>query len=167
MPRYVDQGGGCWHGFLDGRSKLPRSTVGELDSQSQSAAEACVSSRGRGATISDQFEDDELRRMGAVARYIVMHDMIHVLLGCDTSIPGEMEVGGFVIGQRYFRASKLFALHYAITAPILSPRQVSRSYASLRRGFARAQGVPMLLAEPLEAYFADDLEHVRARLGLG
>jgi ubiquinone biosynthesis protein COQ4 len=128
--------------------------------------EFCDANRIEPATISNEFTDAELLPMAAVARYITTHDLIHVLLGCDTSIPGELEVGGFAMGQRYFRASRLFILLYVVLTPLIRPHQIRRAYASLRRGLARARTAPMLLGEPLERWFADDLESVRARLGL-
>ena len=128
--------------------------------------EFCDANAIEPATISDAFSDAELLPMAAVARYITTHDMIHVLLGCDTSIPGELEVGGFATGQGYFRASRFFLGFYAVLAPILRPHQARRCWAALRRGRARARLAPMLLGEPLEACFAEDLEHLRGRLGL-
>jgi ubiquinone biosynthesis protein COQ4 len=117
-------------------------------------------------TFSDAVEPAELRRMAAAARYIATHDMIHVLLGHDTSIPGELGVIGFAIGQNYFRGGRLIFALQVVVGSLMRPHLAHRSVANLRAGYRLGKRVPNLLAQPFEALFAEDLEHVRRRVGL-
>jgi ubiquinone biosynthesis protein COQ4 len=144
----------------DGLRRLPRGTFG------RELIDFCDANGIVPATISDQFEDDELRSMAATARYIAIHDMLHVLLDCDTSIPGELRVTGFILEQRYFGASWLWLLMTYLLAPLLRPHLAPRIYANLRQGRAQARRAPLLLAEPLEDCLAEDLEQLRRRFGL-
>jgi ubiquinone biosynthesis protein Coq4 len=84
------------------------------------------------ATVSDEIDDAELVEMGAVVRYILIHDMLHVRLGSDTSIPEELRITAFI----------------------------------LQRGRILARCARLLLAEPLEDFFAEDFSTVQERLGL-
>jgi ubiquinone biosynthesis protein COQ4 len=147
---------------LDGDAlrRLPRGTFG------RALIDFCDANGIVPATISDQFDDGELRRMAATARYITTHDMFHVLLGCDTSIPGELRITGFILEQGYFTASWLWLPLYYLLALLLRPHLVHRSYANLRQGRAQARRASLLLAEPLEDCFTEDLERLRHRLGL-
>lgn len=117
-------------------------------------------------TITDAFAADDLRRLAAVTRYIVTHDMLHVLLDRDTSIPGELGVSGFALGQGYFRAARLIFGFQAVVASLMRPHQALRSVRNLRAGYRLGRATPNLLAQPLEDFFADDLAVVRRRLGL-
>ncbi len=109
---------------------------------------------------------DELRRMPAVARYLATHDMLHVLIGRDTSIPGELGVIGFGVGQGYFRNGRLIYALQCVAGSLIRPHQARRSLAELRAGYRLGQRAVNLLAEPLEEFFAEDLEALRGRLGL-
>jgi len=109
---------------------------------------------------------DQLRQMPAVARYLVTHDMVHVLIGCDTSIPGELGVIGFGVGQGYFRRGRLIYALQGVVGSLMRPHQMRRSLAELRAGYRLGQSATHLLGEPLEEFFAEDLVQLRGRLGL-
>lgn len=140
--------------------QLPRGSFG------REFIEFCAANAITPVTISDAFDRDELLPMAAVARYIVTHDMFHVLLGHDTSLPGELGVTGFVIGQRLIRGAWLLFAMQCVVAVLLRPHRALRTVANLRAGFRLGRRAPNLLAEPLEEFFAEDLEHLRRRLGL-
>lgn len=140
--------------------RLPRGTFG------REFVEFCAANNITPVTISDAIADDELLHRAAVARYIVTHDMFHVLLGLDTSFPGELGVTGFVLGQRYIRGAWLLFAIQCVVVSLLRPHQALRIAADLRAGYRLGRRAPMLLAEPLETFFADDLEQLRRRLGL-
>lgn len=117
-------------------------------------------------TFSDAIAPAELRRVAATARYIATHDLIHVLLGHDTSIPGELGVSGFAIGQNYFRRGRLILALQIVIGSLMRPHLAHRSLANLRAGYRLGKRVRHLLAQPFEDLLAEDLEHVRRRVGL-
>ncbi|WP_434420646.1 Coq4 family protein [Nannocystis pusilla] len=129
-------------------------------------ADFCAANAIVPATISDAFADDALRRSAAIARYICLHDMFHVLLGCDTSLPGELRITAFIMEQRYFTAAKPFLALLAVAAPLLRPHEFRQIRENMKLGRELARRAPLLVAEPLEDWLADDLGAVQRRLGL-
>ncbi|WAS94507.1 Coq4 family protein [Nannocystis punicea] len=129
-------------------------------------ADFCAANAIVPATISDAFDDDTLRHNAAIARYICLHDMFHVLLGCDTSIPGELRITAFILEQRYFRAGAALLALLALAGPLLRPHQFREILKNVRIGRDLARRAPLLLAEPLEDWLAHDLAAVQQRLGL-
>ncbi|MBZ5708074.1 ubiquinone biosynthesis protein COQ4 [Nannocystis pusilla] len=140
--------------------RLPPGTFG------RAYAEFCAAHRIVPATISDAFDDDTLRRNPAIARYICLHDMFHVLLGCDTSLPGELRITAFIMAQRWFAAGELFLALLHVLGPLARPHQAREVLRNLRLGRALARRAPMLLAEPLEDLLGHELADVQRRLGL-
>ena len=128
-------------------------------------ADFCAANAVVPATISDAFADDA-RRNPAIARYICLHDMFHVLLGCDTSLPGELRITAFIMEQRYFAAGKPFLALLAIVAPLLRPHEFKQIRENMQLGRELARRAPILVAEPLEDWLAADLGAVQRRLGL-
>lgn len=119
------------------------------------------------ATVSDEIDDAELAEVSATVRYIVIHDMLHVLLDCDTSIPEELRITAFILEQRYFGASWLWLGVLRLLGPLVRPLQARRIVANIRHGRSLARRSRMLLGEPLEDFLAEDLGALRGRLGLG
>ncbi len=117
------------------------------------------------ASISDDTRAD-LEDIGAAARYICLHDVFHVVLECDTSLPEELRITAFILEQRYFKLSRVWLGVLYVLGPLLRPWSARRTLANIRRGRALARRAPMLLAEPLELWFEDDLHAVRERLRL-
>ena len=144
----------------DALRRLPRGTFG------RALVEFCAANHIIPARVSDTFDDEVLRRNAAIARYIAVHDMFHVLLGCGTSLPGELRITAFILEQRYFPASRLFLALLHVAGPLLRPLQARAVLANIRTGRALAQSAPLLLAEPLEDLFHEDLERLQDRLGL-
>lgn len=99
-------------------------------------------------------------------RYVLLHDAFHVLLGFDTSWPGEMGVWSFVSAQRYSadfdRGVRLARKLY----PVLAPKKKVQLQAAYERGKRLGEHAPRLLMAPLETMFAEPLEDVRRKLGL-
>jgi ubiquinone biosynthesis protein Coq4 len=99
-------------------------------------------------------------------RYPLLHDAFHVLLDFDVSLPGELGVWSFVSAQHYSpsfdRAARLGAWLYPLAAP--GQRAAFREAAA--RGRAAAQHAACLIAAPLEEYWLEPLDEVRARLRL-
>jgi ubiquinone biosynthesis protein Coq4 len=144
----------------DALRRLPPGTFG------RALIDFCHANGIQRATVSPAIDDDELRRTPAIARYIVIHDMLHVLLDCDTSIPEELRITAFILAQRSFGASRPWLVILYLVGPLLQPHQARRVLDNIRRGRALARSAPFLLAEPLEDFFAHELEPLRQRLGL-
>ena len=99
-------------------------------------------------------------------RYVLLHDAFHVLLGFDTSWPGELGVWSFVSAQRYSedfdRAVRLARRFY----PLLAPKKKDELRAADARGQRLGQTAPRLLMAPMETLFDAPLDTVRRDLGL-
>ncbi len=118
------------------------------------------------ATVSDEIDDAELVEMGAVVRYILIHDMLHVRLGSDTSIPEELRITAFILEQGYFSANKLWLVVLIVLGPLVRPWKARRIRENIQRGRILARCARLLLAEPLKDFLAEDLSTVQERLGL-
>ncbi len=144
----------------DSLRRLPPGSFGRV------YAEFCDAEKLAPIRFSAAFTDDELLRLAAPARYIATHDLLHVLLGQDTSLVGELGVTGFVLGQRYIRGAwMLFGLQLLLVL-LVRPHQARRIVGNLRAGVRLGERAPNLLVEPLEDWLAEDLERLRRRLGL-
>ena len=99
-------------------------------------------------------------------RYPLLHDAFHVLLDFDISLPGELGVWSFVAAQHYSpaydRAGRLGARFY----PLVAPRRHAALSAAAERGRRLGARAACLIAEPLELYWQEPIEHVREELGL-
>ncbi len=96
-------------------------------------------------------------------RTLLMHDLWHVLTGCDTSDEGEAELLPFSWAQNGSRALALLTLgtaYYASKASLLALQR--RMLRSWRRGRRAA----WLLALPYEELLPQSLEDVRRSVGL-
>ena len=138
--------------------ELPRGTFG------RAFVDFCTTNGIEPVAISDGFAADDGPRSRAIARYIATHDMFHVLLGYDTSLSGELAVSGFVLGQRYF--SRVFLAFQCLVVVLSRPHRALQLVGAFRRGLALGQRAPLLLTEPFEDHFAEDLERLQVRLGL-
>jgi ubiquinone biosynthesis protein COQ4 len=98
-------------------------------------------------------------RQWASDRFTVMHDLLHVVAGYDTTILGESALMGFFLAQRFNdRALPIFILMSLLTGRI----GARDTFVSIRRGWRAAQ----LASQPWEALLDQPLEAVRARLGV-
>jgi ubiquinone biosynthesis protein Coq4 len=100
-----------------------------------------------------------------IIRYTQSHDLHHVILGFDTGLAGEIGVGAFMLGQvrEAYRPIYVHALQHAW---LFSPSQRAQVRKNFEIGLRLGRQAPLLVAEPLEDWFAEPLEKVRARLGL-
>ena len=94
------------------------------------------------------------------------HDMVHVLLGCDTSWPGECGVWGFVGGQNL--AGRLnFAARLAVWVAVLRcPHRLFEAIRLWRKGWLLGTQCKLLLAVRLEDHFDQPLDKLRQSLGI-
>lgn len=100
-------------------------------------------------------------------RYPILHDAFHVLLGFDTTLPGELGVWSFVSAQHYSPAFDRAGRWGAALYPLIAPRQRAALRAAAERGRALAGRAPCLITAPLDRYWAEPIDDVRRRFGLG
>jgi hypothetical protein len=99
-------------------------------------------------------------------RYPMLHDAFHVLLDFDTTLAGELGVWSFVGAQRYGAAYERAALSGAVLYPLVVPWRLRELRAHRLRGRRLAATAACVIAEPLERWWAEPLDLVRARLGI-
>lgn len=116
--------------------------------------------------LTDEVAPEVRRRNAFAIRYATTHDMFHVLLGFDTSWPGELGVLGFAVGQGYTGWQVFAAVLAFVLYPFLCGFRVRALIRAWRRGLRLGRRASYLLALPLEQRFEEDLGDLRAELGL-
>ncbi len=112
-------------------------------------------------------ELDEIARRNVFAlRYVVTHDIFHVLLGFDTSYAGEIGVLAFAAEQNYSPALKISLQLARVLYPILAPFQTKAIFANVRKGRELGKKAKFLLGVRFEEYWERPLSEVKAELGL-
>jgi ubiquinone biosynthesis protein Coq4 len=110
--------------------------------------------------------DTIARRNVFALRYVVTHDIFHVLLGFDTSYAGEIGVLAFAAEQNY-SPSLVTSLRIArVLYPILAPSQIKAIFANVRKGQELGEKAKFLLGIRFEEYWKRPLSEVKAELGL-
>jgi ubiquinone biosynthesis protein COQ4 len=102
-----------------------------------------------------------------VLRYATTHDLHHVLTGFDAGLAGEAGVYAFTIAQGSAPAGRGMLRALRIVYAIFSPTQARTVWHNVRVGLALGAAAKLVLAEPIEACFAEPLVEVRRKLGLG
>jgi ubiquinone biosynthesis protein COQ4 len=115
--------------------------------------------------VSPQFDEIARRNVFAL-RYVVTHDIFHVLLGFDTSYAGEIGVLAFAAEQNYSPSLKTGLKLARFIYPLLAPFQIKAIFANLRKGKELAKNTKFLLGIRFEEYWKQPLSEVRAELGL-
>lgn len=115
--------------------------------------------------ISPELEDVAQRNVFAL-RYIVTHDIFHVLLGFDTSYAGEIGVLAFAAAQNYSKSLKISFWFAKLLYPIIAPRQVKAIIANQQKGQELGKNAKFLLGYRFEEHWDEDLNQVRENLGL-
>jgi ubiquinone biosynthesis protein Coq4 len=115
--------------------------------------------------ISSELEEVAQRNVFAL-RYVVTHDIFHVLLGFDTSYAGEIGVLAFAAAQNYSQSLKISLWFAKILYPIIAPRQIKAILENQRQGKELAQKAKFLLGYRFEEHWNEALDKVRKDLGL-
>jgi ubiquinone biosynthesis protein COQ4 len=100
------------------------------------------------------------------ARYAVVHDMFHVLLGAGPDLAGEAKVYAFTLAQRISWVFWLWLPAALLVMPLLAPHRVGAMLRGARAGWAAGRHMPWLMAQRLEDRFDERLDDVRRSLGL-
>lgn len=98
------------------------------------------------------------------ARYGVVHDMLHVLLGFDTSWPGEVGVWAFVGVQGWSRQFSLASWMSLLVAPLRAPLRLGDCLRAWQRGRRQGEAARLVIAERLEELLALPLAEARGLL---
>lgn len=83
--------------------------------------------------ISPELEDVAKRNLFAL-RYLVTHDIFHVLLDFDTTYAGETGVLAFAATQNYSKSLQIGLWLARLLYPILAFQQTKAIFANLAKG---------------------------------
>lgn len=115
--------------------------------------------------VSPTYRSIAERNVFAV-RYAVTHDIFHLLLGFDTTLPGEIGVLAFAVGQGYSRAQSISLVMALILYPLRVPWKIGQIIGNVRRGLAMGRRAKCLLARRFEEEWDKRLVDLRAELQL-
>lgn len=115
--------------------------------------------------ISEDLQEEANKNPFAL-RYIVTHDIFHILLGFDTSYPGEMGVFAFTVGQNYTKMLNIVYPLILLIFLIIKPTQINKILADNRRGKVLGKQAKCLLAYRFEENWARQISDIRSELGL-
>ena len=116
-------------------------------------------------SISPELEDIAKRNLFAW-RYLVTHDIFHVLLDFDTTYAGEIGVLAFAATQNYSKSLQIGLWLAKLLYPILAPRQIKGIFANLAKGRELGKKADFLLGYRFEEHWEEPIEDVRKRLAL-
>jgi len=145
---------------LEALARLPDGTFGREYARFLSA------NRLHPIVPTDRVDRDMIARNAFTVRYAIIHDMVHVITGFDTSWPGEAGVWGFIGAQRYSLGFRIAAVIALLVAPFRTPLRIGDAWRAWRRGRAMGRRAQLLLTQRLEERFEQRLSDVRAELGV-
>lgn len=97
-------------------------------------------------------------------RYAATHDLHHLLTGFDTGLAGEMGAAAFNVGQGSAPIGRRYLAFVGFFYSLLSPGQAHAIRHNLALGFELGKRAELVIAQPLEAFFAEPLAQVRNKL---
>ena len=109
---------------------------------------------------------ERFRENPFVLRYTATHDLHHCLLGFDAGLAGEAGVYAFTVAQGAAPGGRGMLWTLRILYALFSPPQAHRIWHNIRVGLAQGRAAKLVIAEPIESWFAEPLEAVRKRLGI-
>jgi len=113
------------------------------------------------AAVRERFRDNPF-----ALRYTTTHDLHHVLTDFDTGLAGEAGNFAFSVGQGAAPGTGATLWLARILYSILSPSQASTIWHNIRVGRELGEHAALLIAQPIESFFAEPLAQVRAKLGI-
>ncbi|BDI14657.1 hypothetical protein ANSO36C_04590 [Nostoc cf. commune SO-36] len=115
--------------------------------------------------ISPELEDIAKRNLFAL-RYLVTHDIFHVLLDFDTTYAGEIGVLAFVATQNYSKSLQIGLWLARLLYPILAPQQIKAIFVNLAKGQELGKKADFLLGYRFEEHWEEPIDYVRKKLRL-
>ncbi len=115
--------------------------------------------------ISPELAEVAQRNVFAL-RYVVTHDIFHVLLGFDTSYAGEIGVLAFAAAQNYSKALKISLWLAKLLYPIIAPQQIKEIFANIKKGNDLGKQAEFLLGYRFEEHWKEPINEVRLNLKL-
>ncbi|BAY43579.1 hypothetical protein SAMD00079811_11590 [Scytonema sp. HK-05] len=147
------------HINLEELSKYPQGTFG------REYAEHMRENNLKPFNISPELEDIARRNVFAL-RYVVTHDIFHLLLGFDTSYAGEIGVLAFAAAQNYSKSLKISLWLAKFLYPIIAPKQRQAIFANLEKGLELGKKAQFLLGYRFEEHWKEPINEIISRLGL-
>jgi len=143
---------------LDKLRKLPEGTLGREYAQ-------FLDKQGiEPFTFSDEAKA-EFRQDPYTVRYIVTHDLHHLLSGFDTGMAGELGVFAVSYGQGVL-TNRLFLWMAKAIVSLATPTQFRRVLHNCRVGLAIGKRAKLLVGERLEDQFERPLAELRAEYNI-
>ena len=147
------------HINLEELSKYPQGTFG------REYAEHMRENNLKPFNISPELEDIARRNVFAL-RYVVTHDIFHLLLGFDTSYAGEIGVLAFAAAQNYSKSLKISLWLAKFLYPIIAPKQRKAIFANVEKGLELGKKAQFLLGYRFEEHWKESINEIRIRLEL-
>ncbi|MEM8806674.1 MAG: Coq4 family protein [Cyanobacteria bacterium P01_G01_bin.38] len=144
---------------LDQLSQLPRGTLGH------EYAQHMQDNQIQPLKISPDLQQ-EAQQSPFALRFTLSHDILHVLLGFDTSYAGEAGVLSFTMAQRYSFALSAYQPVLTVLYPLIFSAEGEQMRANIHRGETLGRQATCLLAYPFEKDWARPITDIRAELGL-
>ncbi|KST69673.1 Coq4 family protein [Mastigocoleus testarum] len=115
--------------------------------------------------ISPELSEVAKRNVFAL-RYVITHDIFHVLLDFDTSYAGEIGVLSFAVAQNYSKSQRISLRLAKLIYPILAPQQTKAILSNLKKGRELGEKAEFLLGYRFEEHWKEPLHQIQSRLGL-
>ena len=109
---------------------------------------------------------ERFRENPFVLRYTTTHDLHHVLTGFDAGLAGEAGVYAFTVAQGSAPGGHGALWAVRILYALFSPPQALRLWHNIRVGLRLGRAARLVIAEPIESWFAEPLAEARRKLGL-
>lgn len=110
--------------------------------------------------------DEEVQRNHAAVRYLMMHDILHALLGFDATRAGEMGVLAFAVAQGYSVVQGLTLGLGSLYYPFRYPQMQPQMWWDTQRGLLMGTLSDFLLDKPLYEHFEEPVSNVRRAYGV-
>jgi ubiquinone biosynthesis protein COQ4 len=143
---------------LEALARLPDGTFG------REYARFLAANRLHPIVPTDRVDRELITRNAFTVRYAIIHDMVHVITGFDTSWPGEAGVWAFIGAQRYSTTFRIASIMALVVAPFRTPLRVREAWRCWQRGRAMGRRARLVLTERLEERFEQRLSELRAEL---
>lgn len=109
---------------------------------------------------------ERFRQNPYALRYTGTHDLHHLLTGFDTTLAGEFGVLAFNVGQRTAPVGRSGLWVVSLLFAVFAPWRAHILLGNVRAGLAMGRAAQLVMAAPLESWFAEPLAEVRAKLQL-